>query len=172
MFFVFYCEWTQSIYYQYVLSYSLLVRYNSWHMKLMTKQNVRGTVILHNDLFTTKLYWEITYWRSCILYLVFLKTFSGPFIQHAISILLLIPVQFLIAIVIVVMNYVYLCYAPVNVDGWDSSRIFTWWRHQTETFSVLLALCVGNSPVTGEFPLQRPMTLWCFLWSAPEQTVE
>ena len=28
-----------------------------------------------------------------------------------------------------------------------------------ETFSVLLALCVGNSPVTGEFSTQRPVTL-------------
>ena len=27
-----------------------------------------------------------------------------------------------------------------------------------ETFSALLALCVGNSPVTGEFPTQRPVT--------------
>ena len=27
-----------------------------------------------------------------------------------------------------------------------------------ETFSALLALCVGNSPVTGEFPSQRPVT--------------
>ena len=34
----------------------------------------------------------------------------------------------------------------------------SWWRHQIETFSVFLALCAGNSPVTGEFPSQRPMT--------------
>ena len=34
----------------------------------------------------------------------------------------------------------------------------TWWRHQMETFSALLAHCVGNSPVTGEFPAQRPVT--------------
>ena len=27
-----------------------------------------------------------------------------------------------------------------------------------ETFSVLLALCAGNSPVPGEFPAQRPVT--------------
>ena len=27
-----------------------------------------------------------------------------------------------------------------------------------ETFSALLALCVGNSPVTGEYPAQRPVT--------------
>ena len=34
----------------------------------------------------------------------------------------------------------------------------SWWRHQMETFSALLALCAGNSPVIGEFPLQRPVT--------------
>ena len=33
-----------------------------------------------------------------------------------------------------------------------------WWRHQMETFSALLVLCAGNSPVTGEFPAQRPVT--------------
>ena len=26
-----------------------------------------------------------------------------------------------------------------------------------ETFSTLVALCEGNSPVTGEFPAQRPV---------------
>ena len=35
---------------------------------------------------------------------------------------------------------------------------FLWWRHQIETFSALLAICAGNSPVTGEFPAQRPVT--------------
>ena len=33
-----------------------------------------------------------------------------------------------------------------------------WWRHQMETFSAPLAICAGNSPVTGEFPAQRPVT--------------
>ena len=32
-----------------------------------------------------------------------------------------------------------------------------WWRHQMEIFSALLAICAGNSPVTGEFPTQRPV---------------
>ena len=36
----------------------------------------------------------------------------------------------------------------------------TWWRHQMETFSALLALCVGSSPVTGD------AELWCFFRSA------
>ena len=39
--------------------------------------------------------------------------------------------------------------------------ILTWWRHQMETFSALLAICAGNSPVPGEFPPQRPVT-WSF----------
>ena len=34
----------------------------------------------------------------------------------------------------------------------------SWWRHQMETFSALLAICAGNSPVSGEFPTQRPVT--------------
>ena len=34
----------------------------------------------------------------------------------------------------------------------------TWWRHQMETFSALLALCAGNSPINGEFPSQRSVT--------------
>ena len=34
----------------------------------------------------------------------------------------------------------------------------SWCSHQMDTFSVLLAICAGNSPVTGEFPMQRPVT--------------
>ena len=33
----------------------------------------------------------------------------------------------------------------------------SWWRHQMETYSALLTICAGNSPVTGEFPTQRPV---------------
>ena len=32
------------------------------------------------------------------------------------------------------------------------------WRDQMNTFFALLALCAGNSPVTGEFLAQRPVT--------------
>ena len=38
---------------------------------------------------------------------------------------------------------------------WSSALGQSWWRHQKETFSALLALCEGNSPVTGEFPSQN-----------------
>ena len=36
--------------------------------------------------------------------------------------------------------------------------IWAWWCHQIETFSALLAICAGNSPVSCEFPAQRPVT--------------
>ena len=42
---------------------------------------------------------------------------------------------------------------------WDIWLSFwSWWRHQMETFSALLAICAGNSPVPGEFPTQTPVT--------------
>ena len=40
--------------------------------------------------------------------------------------------------------------------SWDDTC--PWWRHQMETFSALLALCEGNSPVTSELHAQRPVT--------------
>ena len=49
-------------------------------------------------------------------------------------------------------GFVVLCY--ITTSYCDQS----WWRYQMETFSALLALCAGNSPVTGEFHAQRPVT--------------
>ena len=62
---------------------------------------------------------------------------------------------------------------PINLIGIQqdlTQTCKTWWRHQMETFSALLAICVGNSRVPGEFPTQMASNaeLWCFLWSAPE----
>ena len=37
----------------------------------------------------------------------------------------------------------------------QNKYLISWWRHQMETFSALLAICAGNSPV---FPIQRPVT--------------
>ena len=44
--------------------------------------------------------------------------------------------------------FMLLCIIPPN----------SWWRHQMKTFSALMAICAGNSPGTGEFPTQRPVT--------------
>ena len=45
----------------------------------------------------------------------------------------------------------------------DLTRLVTrlaapWWCHKMETFSALLALCAGNSPVTSVFPSPSPVT--------------
>ena len=39
-----------------------------------------------------------------------------------------------------------------------NKEVTAWWCHQMENFSALLAICAGNSPVTGECPAQRPVT--------------
>ena len=39
-----------------------------------------------------------------------------------------------------------------------STKIVPWWRHPLETFSALLALCAGFSPINGDFSAQRPVT--------------
>ena len=46
----------------------------------------------------------------------------------------------------------------LNVFTLSEKHRSSWWRHQMETFSALLAISARNSPVTGEFPAQRPVT--------------
>ena len=45
-----------------------------------------------------------------------------------------------------------------HVRGLTQKCLVAWWRHPMKTISVLLAICVGNSPVTGKFQTQRPLT--------------
>ena len=58
------------------------------------------------------------------------------------------------------MHTIGLMLRAINTSSTDQD---TWWRHQMETFSALLAIYAGNSPVTGEFSAQRPVTLICSL---------
>ena len=45
-----------------------------------------------------------------------------------------------------------------SAHGRFMSNYAQWWRHQMETFSPLLGICAGNSPVPGKFPAQKPVT--------------
>ena len=63
--------------------------------------------------------------------------------------------------------YIYICVTVhhntifcEHYDLWRMNYIFdfTWWRHRMETFPALKAICAENSPVSGEFPTQRPVT--------------
>ena len=51
-----------------------------------------------------------------------------------------------------------LCFNNLVTTNIHDSCSVTWWHHQMETFSAFLALCEGNSPVSGEFPAQSPVT--------------
>ena len=50
---------------------------------------------------------------------------------------------------------------PTFSSSFENRTYIAWWRNQMETFSALLAICAGNSPVPGEFSAQRPVT-WSF----------
>ena len=57
------------------------------------------------------------------------------------------------------MNTVLLCVVlSSSLVSLIDSSISSWWRHQMETFSALLALCAGNSPVTGTVMLHEYFT--------------
>ena len=53
--------------------------------------------------------------------------------------------------------------------------IMTWWRHQMETFSALLAICAGNSPVRtkasdAELSCFSLICAWIFRWVNTRET--
>ena len=66
--------------------------------------------------------------------------------------------QTTIAVIHSANNVKYICKTLVFAYVTSRLALPPLWRLQMETFPALLALCVGNSPVTGEFPSQRPMT--------------
>ena len=68
--------------------------------------------------------------------------------------------RIIIALIAYWISHSYLTGASAAQLQWHLSNmnVTPWWRHQLETFSTLLAICAGNSPVTGEFPAQRLVT--------------
>ena len=67
---------------------------------------------------------------------------------------------------ILIGNRKLFCYVMTSLDCFTLSLHNPWLRHKMETFSALLALCAGNSPVTGEFPHTKASDaeLWCFFY--------
>ena len=56
------------------------------------------------------------------------------------------------------INMLYYVWDVMIHTSFNDTLNNSWWRHHMETFSALLAICTGNSPVPGEFPAQRPAT--------------
>ena len=69
-----------------------------------------------------------------------------------------ISVNMTCALLIIIMlshNWLYWYINIIIVDEVGNNilnYVKPWWRYQMETFSALLAICAGNSPVPGEFP--------------------
>ena len=59
---------------------------------------------------------------------------------------------FCVMIVCLLLTSAEICDLAASTKQWSS------YCHRIGTFSTLLALCAGNSSVTGEFPAQRPVT--------------
>ena len=74
----------------------------------------------------------------------------SPPVHHWLQLTLIIQVMSLVNINLMKIN-MYFMVEFIKV-------LFPWCRHQMETFSALLSLCAGYSPVTGEFPAQKPVT--------------
>ena len=95
-------------------------------MNYDSKKRLRGTVQNNKN---TNLKWKI---RSYISYRF------DTLVQY------IYTYGFLIHICLVLSTRSYTSFTQIiNISRW---------RHQMETFSALLALCAGNSPVTGESP--------------------
>ena len=74
-----------------------------------------------------------------------------------------------------VKNYLHLLVVIMKLNNPSAAWgpfLLTWWRHQMKTFSALMAICARNSPVTIPHTKASDAELLCFLWSAPESTVE
>ena len=50
--------------------------------------------------------------------------------------------------------------APLSI-GMKTRNSISWWRHQMETFSALLAICAGNSPHKGQWSGALMFSLIC-----------
>ena len=58
----------------------------------------------------------------------------------------------------------------ITGQSWAGFFASSWWRHQMERFSALLAIFDGEFTSPRWIPLTKASDaeLWCFLWSTPE----
>ena len=94
---------------------------------------------LHNKETRIIMKWNLILVRDMIMIMIMIKTTTMMMMQQHARIL--------------IQGYRYR-------ESYTGRMVSSWWR-QMETFSALLDLCAGNSPVPGEFPAQRPVT-WSF----------
>ena len=176
----------------------ITLTWNCWYVNVLT-----SLVVWLNGCKNLKLrHWqEITthfkQWMKLVIYALISLNFISVMIYHRhpniikpIKTCKLSDIQ-VQALVIIKLN-LRLFFAKNTAESKFMSSMFqcaafTLWGHPMEAFSVLLALCVANSPVTSEFPAQRPMTQsfdalfdlhlekqlskqpWCWSFGTPSQ---
>ena len=98
---------------------------------------------------------------------IFINTFPGTH-QHSLS-----PLNLYVVIMVIIIDE-FVHWTPglhcaervsskVGIDGETETPLkkrLSWWRHQMESFSALLALCVGNSPVPVNYPHKGQWPVW------------
>ena len=70
------------------------------------------------------------------------------FFQRVVQIINKDQIQHQTSILLHCWPFVLGIHPPAHGTVW---KVYPWWRHQMDTCSAFLALCEGNSPVTGEF---------------------
>ena len=100
---------------------------------------------------------------KCILFLN--NWFQKVFLNHHFYIQVLdTKIEVIIICRYVVVYHYWFLWPAAYLSIYSRAGIFivcfliTWWRHQMETLFTLLAICAGNSPGTGEFSAERPVT--------------
>ena len=119
--------------------------------------------LLKSDLSTTKFIHEARQIPNYVNFLNWITLYATEHLQKvsfANDIAQIIPLAWLVNMISsvwiynIILGHLPSCLIPcmVFIGHW----VHSWWRHQTET--LILVICAGNSPVTGEFPAQRPVT--------------
>ena len=93
---------------------------------------------------------EVRKWMSHSLLFEHLKQWANTVVDFQSRLTLFILTLFIWSIDIISTVVCSTTIARMSPDSHGWYRVMTWWRHHMETFSALLAICAGNSPVIGE----------------------
>ena len=98
---------------------------------------------------------------NCILSNIFIQdmyVFSLPIrLEMIVRIFVLYCIIIIKSEIWIINHCLYLDHDVLSAESPQKSSSNIWY-HQMETFSTLLSFCTANSPLTGEFPSQRPVT--------------
>ena len=103
----------------------------NWRHQAITSPNVDFPLVSLCGIYRRTISKRVIQLPLCIIYLK----------SHVLKPLLHLPGASKLKIMQYVWRY-WLLYPPIGSS---------WWRHQMEKLSALLAICAGNSPIIGEF---------------------